>query len=588
VIRPSSRQKLTAGCLLLLVSACAPQRSPAGGSTSAPSTVTLSIVGTNDLHGAFLPRDGRGGLALLGGYVKNLRDARARDGGAVLLIDAGDMFQGTLESNTTEGAPVVAAYNALGYAAAAVGNHEFDFGPTGPSSTPRTPADDPRGALKARAKEAAFPFLAGNLIDAATGRPVDWTNVKPAVLVEVAGVKVGIIGLMTREALTATIASNVGGLSVAPLVDTVRTHASALRTQGAAVVIVTAHAGGRCSRVDRPDDLSSCESPGEIFTMAQMLPRGLVDVIVAGHTHAAIAQQVDGIAIIESFSSGRSFGRVDLTVERRANSVSSKHIFPPRDLCAREDPVTHTCDPASPSRTMVEARYENAPVIPDAAIDRVLAPALEQIRAMKERPLGIELATPIRRLAPVSPLGNLFTDALLASVPSADVALHNSSGGLRADLPQGLLTYGNVYEVMPFDNLVLQLRLTGKQLRLVFATHLQKSSRIMGFSGIRVRAQCSSGTLNVLLTRPSGAPITDDEPLLVVVSDFLATGGDGLLTPIIPPGGFPISDTAPLSRDVFADYLGHRGGPLREDQFLDTGNPRLSVPSGPPITCASR
>ena len=64
-------------------------------------TITLSIVGTNDLHGGILQREDRGGLALLGGYVANLRAARARDGGAVLLIDAGDMFQGTLESNLT-------------------------------------------------------------------------------------------------------------------------------------------------------------------------------------------------------------------------------------------------------------------------------------------------------------------------------------------------------------------------------------------------------------------------------------------------------------------------------------------------------
>src|SRR5262249_54013827 len=113
-------------------------------------SLTLSIVGTNDLHGGVSPVDGRGGLALLGGYLSNLRAARAREGGAVLLLDAGDLFQGTLESNLNEGAVVVKAYNALGYAASAVGNHEFDYGPAGPATTPQSPQDDPRGALKAR------------------------------------------------------------------------------------------------------------------------------------------------------------------------------------------------------------------------------------------------------------------------------------------------------------------------------------------------------------------------------------------------------------------------------------------------------
>ena len=187
----------------------------------ATRTITLSIVGTNDLHGGILQREDRGGLALLGGYVTNLRAARARDGGAVLLIDGGDMFQGTLESNLTEGSAVVAAYNALGYAAAAIGNHEFDFGPAGPPSTPQRPADDPRGALKARAAQAAFPFLAANLIDDATGRPVAFPNVKPSTVVTAAGVKVGIIGVMTSRALSLTIAANVRGLRVAPLAATI-------------------------------------------------------------------------------------------------------------------------------------------------------------------------------------------------------------------------------------------------------------------------------------------------------------------------------------------------------------------------------
>ena len=184
---------LLVALLFALESNCAPRAQPSA--TAPPGLVTISIVGTNDLHGGLLEREGRGGLALLGGYLKQLRDVRARDGGAVLALDAGDMFQGTLESNLTEGASVVAAYNALGYTAAAVGNHEFDFGPVGPASTPRSAADDPRGALKARAAEAAFPFLAANLIDTTTGQTVAWRNVQPTTIVRAAGISVGIIGL---------------------------------------------------------------------------------------------------------------------------------------------------------------------------------------------------------------------------------------------------------------------------------------------------------------------------------------------------------------------------------------------------------
>src|SRR5258708_4139607 len=148
-----------------------------------PALMTLSIVGTSDLHGAAVSRNGSpGGLPLLAGYVNNLRAARASDHGAVLLIDSGDTFQGDIESNLSEGALIVDAYNAMGYAAEAIGNHDFDFGSVDSAAARQLPGD-PRGALKARAAQARFPFLAANLIDAATDRPVAWRNVRPSAIV---------------------------------------------------------------------------------------------------------------------------------------------------------------------------------------------------------------------------------------------------------------------------------------------------------------------------------------------------------------------------------------------------------------------
>ena len=104
-------QSTALAALLFLTTSCQPahEQNP---------TITLSVIGTNDVHGSLLSVDGNRGLALFAGYVNNLRETRANDGGAVLLIDAGDMWQGTIESNFSEGASVVAAFNALGYDAA--------------------------------------------------------------------------------------------------------------------------------------------------------------------------------------------------------------------------------------------------------------------------------------------------------------------------------------------------------------------------------------------------------------------------------------------------------------------------------------
>ena len=202
------------------------------------SNLTISVIATSDLHGGVLPRRDRGGLALLGGYVRNVRAARAQDGGGVLLVDSGDMFQGTLESNLNEGAAVVAAYNTLGYAAAAIGNHEFDYGPVGPAETPQK-GEDPRGALKARAATARFPFLAANTVDDATGQPVVWTNVKPTTLVNLRGVQIGLIGVTTPDTPALTIGANVIGLTFAPLAPVITREATALRARGATVVILS-------------------------------------------------------------------------------------------------------------------------------------------------------------------------------------------------------------------------------------------------------------------------------------------------------------------------------------------------------------
>jgi 5'-nucleotidase len=188
--------------ILLLFTGCQPK-------FDADQPIILSVIGTNDVHGSLSPVDGNRGLTLLSGYVDNLRETRAADGGAVLLIDAGDMWQGTLESNLSEGASVVAAYNAMAYDAAAIGNHEFDFGPAGERATPADASDDARGALKLRAGEANFPLLAANLIDQRTGLPVDWPNVQPSVLIERGDIKVGILGLIAENALIATIEPNV-------------------------------------------------------------------------------------------------------------------------------------------------------------------------------------------------------------------------------------------------------------------------------------------------------------------------------------------------------------------------------------------
>jgi len=530
--------------------------------------VTLSVVGTNDVHGVIFPRNGRGGLALLSSYVKNLRAARAADGGAVLVIDAGDTFLGTVESNLSEGAVVIDAYNAIGYTAATIGNHEFDFG-AADSPTGEPEDDDLQGAIKARARQARFPYLAANLLDESTGKPVRWPNVSPSVLVEAARLKVGIVGVMTAGALRATLAANVHGLRVAPLASTIVAEASSLRSRGAQVVIVAAHAGGRCAKFDDPTDLSSCDASLEIFEVAERLPAGLVDVIVAGHTHAGLAHRVNGVAIIEAFFGGRSFGRVDVLVDPGSKRVVQMRPFAPRELCARENPLTQACEGAT-DILLAPASYEGRVVYPDPAIDDAMAPALHRVRQLQSQPIGVVLDTAIRRTGePEAALNNLFADALRESVPGADLAIHNNAlGGLRTDLPPGRLTFGRLYDAFPFDNRIVQLSLSGRELKQVVAEEiLRRRPGALGISGMRVLAGCAGDGLRVSLVRPSGRFVEASERLVVVTTDFLA--GGPVFASVIPVGGYALTGRAPIAREVVAAWLQRRGGHLAEAEFVD-------------------
>jgi 2',3'-cyclic-nucleotide 2'-phosphodiesterase (5'-nucleotidase family) len=570
--------------LLLLGSVAIAQPGVLGRIRDRSATVTISILATTDLHGVALPSQGQGGLPLLGGYANALRAARRLDGGAVLLVDAGDAFQGGIESDLSEGALVVDAYNALGYTAAAIGNHEFDFGAADFEGA-REGDGDRRGALKARARQARFPYLAANLVDEATGRVVEWPKVRPSVVVEAAGIKIGIVGVMTSVALRATLPANAHGLRVAPLASTVAAEAAKLRYSGVDVVLVVAHAGGRCTAFGNPLDLSSCDEDAEIFQVARSLPRGLVDVIAAGHSHEAVAHQIEGITVVQAYSRGQAFARADVVLNRTSKRVIAIHPFAPHPLCAVAADAAGCRQQEEPS-SAPPLRYEGQPIVPDPEIVAAMAPALARVRHIQAMPLGVVLDTMMPRAAdPESPLGNLFADALRHGSAGADVAITNNSfGGLRADLPIGPLTFGRLYDVFPFDNRAARVTVTGLRLAHALAEQIdRRGPGGLAISGLRVQASCGSAGREVRLVHLSGRPVDDTEPLVVATVDTLASGmfAAGRAAADAPV----LLDEGPLLRELVEDWLRHRGGHLRLDQFVEPDHPRWQYAGGRTTLC---
>jgi 2',3'-cyclic-nucleotide 2'-phosphodiesterase (5'-nucleotidase family) len=549
---------------------------------ASPRTITISVVATTDVHGH------AESLPWLGGHLANLRARRAADGGGVVLVDAGDMFQGTLESNLVEGAVMVRGYNVLGYTAAAIGNHEFDYGPAGPLHLARGPHDDPRGALKARAAEARFPFLSANVHERGAKAPVAWPNVRPFTLVTVAGVRVGIIGVATISTPYATHPRNFGGLEVKPLADAITKYAREARAGGANLVIVASHAGGDCGRLPgRPidwqsprdhADVSACVANEEIFAVARALPTGLVDLIAAGHTHQLVAHRVGGIPIVQALSEGRAFSRVDFTVDTQRGAVTGATIFPPRFVCGGIRAPSF-----APDACHLRDAYEGRPVRFDTAVATAIAPDVERARKQRAAPVGVELVSPLRReVKEESPLGNFATDLMRAATPGADVAFING-GSLRSELPAGPLVYGKLYETFPFDDGLATVSLTAGKLASLFARNLGRGLGILSISGAKVRARCEDGRLKVALFGPDGARWPEEKPIRAVTNGYLASGGDGLLAGIAA-GDEP--DATPF-RDRFAALLRAQGGVIRGDdpKIYSPRSRRLEYPGPRPVRC---
>jgi 5'-nucleotidase len=570
---------------------------------AAPGDRFLELYATTDRHGhlearpAQLGADGaslpveRGGVALLAGYLANARRAAP---GRVVLLDAGDMFQGTMVSNLGEGRAVIRAMNALGYAAAAIGNHDFDFGPVGPAVTAKAPGEDPRGALKARAAEARFPLLCANVVDAA-GTPL----FAPYTVLTVDGVRVGVVGGVSEDLPRVTIRPNLDGLRILPLADAVSRAAAAARAAGATVVVVVVHAGGDCHHLpnsgdlsdERPGDTSGCQRESELFALAHELARraragsgGRVDALFGGHTHKWVTAVVDGIPVAQPFPHGLGLAEIALEVDAHGVPTGHFRLPPPVEICSAT--VGESCDPGhAHGATERPSRYRGQPVSADAAMAALIKPDLDQAAAARAAPVGIHLATPLpRAYGAESPLGNLVAD-VLRSAAGADLALTNG-GGLRADLPAGPLTYGVLFEALPFDNKLATVRLDGATLRRLWTANLTSDKGILSISGARVSARCRGPELEVSITLSDGRPLDDHGIYRVATSDFLALGGDDFAALAHGGDAVQIDDNA-LLRDLVARALRKRGGALRADDptIFDPLHRRIELPAPRPLRC---
>ena len=388
-----------------------------------------------------------------------------------------------------------------------VGNHEFD---EGRAELLRLLAggNHPRGPfLDATWRGARYPTLAANVVEKATGRPI-----LPAFVVKrVAGVRVGFVGVVTREARTMVDPSGVAGLEFLDEAETVNRYAAVLKAGGVRAIVVLLHQGGDQAPYRGPTREGTTVEGEIVGIVAKLNPE--VDVVVAGHTHQFLnawlpARDGKQVLVVEAFSAGSAFGWVDLEVDRKSGEVVGAQAAV-QTAWADEGPGTTPDRPSAVIQATAEAK---------------VAPLVKRVVCTAAAPLGRSADE-----AGESRLGDLVADAHRAAVPGAQIAFTNR-GGLRADLPAGPVTWGSLFAAQPFGNELVAMTLTGTQLLALLEQQWAGSrAEVMSVSGLTYGWSASEeyGS-RVADVRVGGAPLERGKSYRVVVNSFLAGGGDGL------------------------------------------------------------
>jgi 2',3'-cyclic-nucleotide 2'-phosphodiesterase (5'-nucleotidase family) len=436
------------------------------------ANISLTVFHTNDIHGWIMPRtkEGRriGGMAAAAALVKKTQ-------GPKLVLDAGDWFQGTPEGTLSRGRALVDLFNALPYDAVAPGNHEFDFGEEN---------------LRILAKSLKPPLLAANIYRQSDGQRVPYA--RPWMVKTVAGIKVGLFGLVTSRTKSLSFPGHTKGLEFRREVSEAKAAVQALRAQGATVVIALTHVG-----FEKPD--------GPAFEGDQTLASEVegIDLIVGGHTHTFLKEPLleatHGTLIVQAGTGLTSLGKVVLEIEPAAkNVVSSRGRLV--DLWLDETGE----DPAVAALV--------------AGQERAVSRAYDVV-------VGTATSSLLRNAEGESSLGSWMTDCLRGWA-GTQTAFQNG-GGIRADLSPGPVTVRHLFNVMPFDNRVVKLKMKGRHLKEV-VDHGVGARGMLQASGIEARYRRREKPGHRLESLSvAGGPVEEDRVYTAAALDFMVKGGDG-------------------------------------------------------------
>jgi 5'-nucleotidase len=552
---------------------------------SASDPVEIRLVGINDLHGylapgakAQSPNGDRpmGGAAVLAAYIEQERLTRQK---RTLTLIAGDSIGATPPvSGFLRDEPTMAFLNLLAdgdcpalnrktwpvtpapvvtkcRVISTLGNHEFDKGvaelerllyggkhPDGP-------------VLGAEWKGMKIPYVVANVVRREGRAPF----LPASALVDVEGVKVGVIGAVTLETASLVSPLRIADVQFLPEARPINAEVEKLKAAGAGPIVLVIHEGFQTPTTPQPYPLQLGEVSGRLKdVIAELDPR--IDVVVAGHSHkltnALIATKgAAPLLVTQARQYGVGFSTIDLTVDRATGQVVAKgaRILTP---WADAGPGLH----------------------PNTRVEKLVAAASKVSAKAESRLVGTTTVklTRTKNASNESVLGNLVADAQRAAA-GTEIAFMNTAG-IRNDIDAGPITYGKLYAAQPFGNLILRMTMTGDEILTVLEQQWSGpnagTTRVLHASGLRYTYDLSRpvGKRVVDTQDAEGLPIDPKRRYSVAASDFIQLGGDNY-------SGFAVArDVAPVmtDREALERYIVARGGTVSPE--LDGRTQRLDAP----------
>lgn len=486
--------------------------------------VYLNILHTNDIHGSILD-----GGALLASFVAEAERSIIESGEFMLLVDAGDTWQGTPVGNWDSGALVMEWMNAVGYDMMTPGNHDFDRG---------APVALRNAAL------ARFPVVCANFVTPEGETP---RGIHRFIILDFDGVEVAFTGITTPDTRTLVDAAGLQGYDFTHEVQAVESVVAEVNDLGCQAIVLISHLGQPPNPEPSLRRVYAAWERGEEYTREFALNNAElttvvsgIDVVISGHTHVALLQPwvnpLTGSVVVQGSGNGTGIGWLRLALERKTGRVSG-HDFP------MGYEFVNLLEEHFPPHSETAVLLESFRVMAEAGLDEVVG------YSMAEIPRG----------AGEHPMGRMVSDAMLWST-GADVALINR-GGIRASIPEGPVTVGSVYSSLPFEEDLFAFRVTGETLLSIMETGMmgqRRDTQVSGFTCSRNQAMPEGRRIQNPMV--AGLPLEMEEEYLFVTTGYLAGGavGYGILT-----GLEPIHTGRTLIESVL-DYIRARS-PLEPD-----------------------